>query len=73
MALPRGAMGLSAVCDCGIFRSYSLSIFAISAYVYSDTSDTRSKIRRKEQRDSNQGKPVCGITVQIRYLSRPPT
>ena len=27
MALPRGAMGLSAVCDCGISRSYSLTIF----------------------------------------------
>ena len=27
-ALPRGAMGLSAVCDCGISWSYSLTIFA---------------------------------------------
>ena len=27
MALPRGATGLSAVCDCGISRSYSLTIF----------------------------------------------
>ena len=27
MALPRGAMGLSAVCDCGISRSYLLTIF----------------------------------------------
>ena len=27
MALPRGAMGLYAVCDCGISRSYSLTIF----------------------------------------------
>ena len=26
VALPRGAMGLSAVCDCGISRSYSLTI-----------------------------------------------
>ena len=26
MALPRGATGLSAVCDCGISRSYSLTI-----------------------------------------------
>ena len=26
MALPRGAMGLSAVCDCGISGSYSLTI-----------------------------------------------
>ena len=26
MALPRGAMGLSAVCECGIFRTYSLTI-----------------------------------------------
>ena len=26
MALPHDAMGLSAVCDCGIFRSYSLKI-----------------------------------------------
>ena len=24
VALPRGVMGLSSVCDCGIFRSYSL-------------------------------------------------
>ena len=28
MTLPRGVMGLSAVCDCGISRSYSLSVFA---------------------------------------------
>ena len=27
VALPHGVMGLSAVCDCGIFRSYSLHIF----------------------------------------------
>ena len=27
VALPRGVMGLSAVCDCGISRSYSLTIF----------------------------------------------
>ena len=27
MTLPRDAMGLSAVCDCGISRSYSLNIF----------------------------------------------
>ena len=26
MALPRGATGLSAVCDCGISRSYLLTI-----------------------------------------------
>ena len=26
MALPRGAMGLNAVCDCGISSSYSLTI-----------------------------------------------
>ena len=26
VALPRDALGLSAVCDCGIFRSYSLTI-----------------------------------------------
>ena len=28
VALPHGAMGLSAVCDCGISCSYSLTIFA---------------------------------------------
>ena len=27
VALPRGVMGLSAVCDCGISRSFSLTIF----------------------------------------------
>ena len=27
VALPHGAMGLSAVCDCGISRSYPLTIF----------------------------------------------
>ena len=27
VALPRGAMGFSAVCDCGISLSYSLTIF----------------------------------------------
>ena len=29
MALPRGAMGLSAVCDCGISSSYSLTICGV--------------------------------------------
>ena len=29
MALPRGAMGLSAVCDCGISWSYSLTFFVL--------------------------------------------
>ena len=29
MALPRGAMGLSAVCECGISCSYSLTILGI--------------------------------------------
>ena len=28
VALPRGAMGLSAVCDCGIFGPYSLFLQA---------------------------------------------
>ena len=27
LALPQSAKGLSAVCDCGISRSYSLTIF----------------------------------------------
>ena len=27
VALPRGSMGLSAVCDCGISLSYSLTIY----------------------------------------------
>ena len=31
MALPRGGMGLSAVCDCGISLSYSLTIFRVNA------------------------------------------
>ena len=30
VALPRGAMGLSAVCDCGISISYSLTFFKAS-------------------------------------------
>ena len=30
VALPRGAMGLSAVCDCGISWSYPLTIFVVS-------------------------------------------
>ena len=29
VVLPRGAMGLSAVCDCGISRSYSLTILNV--------------------------------------------
>ena len=29
VSLPRGAMGLSAVCDCGISLSYSLTIFVV--------------------------------------------
>ena len=34
MALPRGAMGLSAVCDCGISRSYSLTKFILGPRPY---------------------------------------
>ena len=30
MAFPRDAMGLTAVCDCGISRSYSLTIFKMN-------------------------------------------
>ena len=33
MALPRGAMGLSAICDCSISWSYSLTIFAQTTVV----------------------------------------
>ena len=33
MALPRGAMALSAVCGCGISLSYSLTIFAFQGLV----------------------------------------
>ena len=33
MALPRSAMGLSAVCDCGISLSYSITIYAKCVYV----------------------------------------
>ena len=29
VALPRGGMDLSGVCDCGISLSYSLSIFTV--------------------------------------------
>ena len=32
MALPRDAVGLSAVCDCGISRSYSLFTVCILPY-----------------------------------------
>ena len=34
MALPRGAMGLSAVCDCDISWSYSLTIFYFKYTLY---------------------------------------
>ena len=33
VALPRGAMGLSAVCDCRISRSYSLTIYQFVLYL----------------------------------------
>ena len=33
MALSRGAMGLSAVCDCGIFGSYFVTIFNNSSFL----------------------------------------
>ena len=32
VALPHGAMGLSAVCDCDISQSYSLFLGVIHAY-----------------------------------------
>ena len=35
MALSRGAMGLSAVCDCGISRSYSLTIYDVTTTLQS--------------------------------------
>ena len=35
MALPHDAMGLSAVCDCGISLSYSLTIFVSCAKFWS--------------------------------------
>ena len=38
MVLPRGAMGLYAVCDCGISRSYSLTNFGIIAFTSMDDS-----------------------------------
>ena len=34
MALPRGTMGLSVVCDCGISCSYSLTIFGVLTPVF---------------------------------------
>ena len=34
VALPRGAMGLSSVCDCGISWSYSLTIFEVRSLIY---------------------------------------
>ena len=34
VAFPRGAMGLSAVCDCSISWSYSLTIFRVSQLVF---------------------------------------
>ena len=35
VALPHDAMGLSAVCDCGISLSYSLTIFVSCAKLWS--------------------------------------
>ena len=32
VVIPRGAMGLSAVCDCGFTLSYSFTIFIASQY-----------------------------------------
>ena len=32
VALPRGTVGLSTVCDCGISWSYSLTIFFLSKF-----------------------------------------
>ena len=34
VALPSDAMGLSAVCDCGISRSYSHTIFDVTTIVF---------------------------------------
>ena len=44
VALPRGAMGLSAVCDCGISWSYSLTILARFPHISSSCHQV-SKIR----------------------------
>ena len=41
-ALPRGATGLSAVCDCGISWSYLLTIFGCSTCCTIRTSDCQS-------------------------------
>ena len=39
VALPRGAMGLSAVCDCGISLSYSLIIFDFGPHYFPNVSE----------------------------------
>ena len=46
VALPHGAMGLSAVCECGISRSYSLTIFTVknSAHSVGISSGSANKI-----------------------------
>ena len=42
MAFPRGAMDLSAVCDCGISCSYSLAIFnEIPAMTFQDINESK--------------------------------
>ena len=52
VALPRGTMGLSAVCDCGISWSYSLTIF-----------DLGSDLGKKEKRSK-----FLVVTVRLKQI-----
>ena len=59
VALPPGAMGLSAVCDCGISGSYSLTIF--NKFPLFQTMERRVLFREESK---NMKRNIYHITVK---------
>ena len=61
VALPRGAMGLSASCDCGISLSYSLTIYVTNVTTISV--DYIHTTRASSDPDQN----ICKVSNDLAY------
>ena len=55
-ALPRGTIGLSAVCDCGISLSYSLTIFIVVNVLTNMIKREKMIKREREKEREREGK-----------------
>ena len=58
VALHRGVMGLSAVCDCGMFLSYSLII--VNMYL------AHVHVNAKEKKNNKSA--ACSLSTQIKTI-----